>query len=263
MLKKTVKTSSEGISVVVVSNPDDLLDCETARIRWYLDKYPTYITQGYSLRFPAGINPENREQITNSVIRNAISYEFEINLTDYQRYAEQFQNVWRLIAEKCVPIATVVYGFIPTGQFKIVPTAYGTGGGQLVIDGPIFCRIPKYRTGNRRTEIELIVHEILAHGATAKLRNGTAIDESNPKCTHQWHKERLMDLLGRTFLVRSGMINTKDIKMQDKARKLACADVDPLYYTDSKKPNESRLKYEGKFGDLVRDLDLKLKKRAF
>ena len=129
------------------------------------------------------------------------------------------------------------------------------------MDGPVFCRIPKYRGSRFRTEREreFIVHEILAHGATAQIRNDTAIDESNPKCTHQWHKERLMDLLGRTFLVRSGMMISDNIIMQDKAREKAGMDVDPLYYLDHSAPDENRLRYDGRFGDLVRDLGLRLR----
>jgi hypothetical protein len=158
-----------------------------------------------------------------------------------------------------MPVARAVYGFEPVGRFEIVPTAYGTLGGQLVMDGPVFCMIPKYRGNASRTETEFIVHEILAHGVTARLRNDTAMDESNPKCSHQMHKERLMDLLGRTFLVRSGMMDPGAIKMQDRARENAAADVDPLYYVDAQNPDEYTLRYEGRFADLVRDLDAKLR----
>lgn len=261
MKKETLVVPNDGISVVSISDPDNLIGAEIGRVRWYLDKYPTYVAQGYQLRFPKGINPDNRDGITDQDIRTAIMGEFNTDLSDYQDYARQFEEAWIPIAEKLVPVAKTVYGFSPVGRFEIIPTAYGTGGGQLVMDGPVFCRLPKYRGGGFRTEREFIVHEILAHGATAKLRNDTVIDESNPKCTHQWHKERLMDLLGRTFLIRSGLMGRDDIRMQDKALEVAGTDVDPLYYKNHLTPDDNMLNYEGRFGDLVRELDTKLRSK--
>ena len=48
---------------------------------------------------------------------------------------------------------------------------------------------------------------------TENLREGTEIDESTATSSHPWYKERLMDLLGRTLLVREGILKREEVKM--------------------------------------------------
>ncbi len=255
---------NNGISISIINKREELLKNETKRVRWYLDKYNVYAAQGYLPRFPRLIDPRNCTNISESEIQRIVDTELDTDINDYHAYAVLFNEVWNLVKDKCIPVAREVYGFKPASHFTIMPTAYGMNGGQLVWDGPIYFRLPKYRNVNfRKTEKELIAHEILAHGATAKLRNNTSIDESNPKATHQWHKERLMDLLTRTFLVRSGLMQFSDVQMQEKAQQIAADDVDPLYYIDYQLPDENKLKYEGRFTQFVKDLDLKLKYTNF
>jgi len=245
--------------ISIISDRQDLIASETKRVRWYLDNYPVYAAQGYVLRFPKGIDPKSGAKLDDLEIKNMVAAEVAADIKDYRDYAASIAKTWDTVKDKCVPVARAVYGFDPAGNFTIIPTIYGTNGGQTVWDGPVYCRLPKYRPANFKSEAEFIVHEILAHGVTAKLRNNTAIDESNPKATHQWHKERLMDLLGRTFLVRSAMMGFSEVMMQEKAQQIAAAEVDPLYCQNPLSSSENELRYEGKFAQLVFDLDSKLK----
>ncbi|MFH0791878.1 MAG: hypothetical protein V1905_01545 [bacterium] len=246
-------------SVDIINDKNRLLAEETASVRWHLDNYLSFKGLGYTMRFPAGINPEGSGIITDDAIGEAIGQEMDLNFRDYQEYALEFQKVWQMIVDKCLPIAAEVYGFNPVGRLEIIPSVYGTGGGQLVTGGPVYFRIPKYRLGGGWcAEIEFIIHEILAHCATEKYREGTSIDES-ALCLYQWHKERLMDLLTRTILVRSGLMEKEKVWMNEVARIKAMADIDPLYYLDSENPDETKLRYEGRIRDLMAEIDLVLK----
>lgn len=96
MLKEIITVPTDSISVVSISDPDNLIGAEVECVRWYLDKYPTYVAQGYQLRFPKGINPDNRDEITDQDIRTAIMGEFDTDLADYQDYARQFEEAYSI-----------------------------------------------------------------------------------------------------------------------------------------------------------------------
>ncbi len=134
---------------------------------------------------------------------------------------------------------------------------YGTGGGSLEKDGTIFFKIPEYRSRIRSTE-ERITHEVLNHEATAKLREGTEIDESI-STSHQWYKERLMDLLGRTLLVRTGILGRDKVKMDEDIEKQVASIVDPIYYLNPENPDENNLRFNGKLQDLFNAVIEKIK----
>ena len=253
--------------IEVISNPAEILEHEVARVRWYLKEYARYKSLGYDsvLRFPEGIDPEDTN-VTDSDIRAAIDREFSANQADYEAYARKFQETWNGMSGAMLPTMVRLYGFPSSGHFKIVPTAYGTGGGSLKKGGVVFFRLPKFRpqvqdgSGAPKpiTEVEAITHEILCHEATAHLRDGTAIDDSPILATHQEHKERLMDLLGRTLLVRSGMMKREEVRMVGGGD-AASVDVDSLYYTNPTNPDENNLRFEGNLVGLVRAIEEKLK----
>jgi hypothetical protein len=166
--------------------------------------------------------------------------------------------------EIMLPVMADIYGFKPAGHFKIAPTAYGTGGGALEKDGPVYFRLPKFRPtagGKPITEIEAITHEILCHECTASLREGTALDESPVFATHQDVKEVLMDYLGRTLLVRSDMLKREDVRMVGGGDP-GDIDFDDLYYADPQHSNESNLQYEGRLEELIATIIEKLKETS-
>ncbi len=242
------------LKIVVISNPEEIIEHETKRVRWYLKEWQRYKELGYDnvIRFPAGINPED-DNVTDDEIRSAVQKEFGANQTDYESYTRTFKETWVGMRERMLPVITQVYGFTPTGHFRIVPTAYGTGGGSLEKGGPVFFRLPKFRpqtNGKPVTEAEAITHEILCHEVTAYLREGTALDDSPIFATHQNHKERLMDLLGRTLLVRAGLMKREDVRMVGGGD-LAATDIDQLYYSDHVLPDENQLRYEGRLPGLI------------
>jgi len=255
-----IKEETKGLTVEIVSDPELVVAHETARVRWYLKEYARYKSLGYDsiLRFPPGIDPANIENLSDEEVKTAVEKDYGANQADYAAEARNLRETWGAIAEKILPVVASVYGFTPSYHFKLVPTAYGTGGGALEKGGVIFFKLPKYRPAHGRTEAEAIVHEVLNHEATGELREGTSIDDSI-FTTHQWHKERLMDLLGRTLLVRSGLMKRENVVMDDYATEQAADVIDTLYYTDTDTPDESKLRYEGKLPDLVRAIEEKIK----
>jgi hypothetical protein len=253
------------LTIEAVSNPEAILDQETKRVRWYLKEWKRYKELGYDdvIRLPSGINPENTN-ITDEEIQSAIQNEFGENQADYEAYARTFQETWESLQEKMLPVMADVYGFEPVGHFKITPTAYGTGGGALEKDGPVYFRLPKFRPsagGKPITEVEAITHEILCHECTASLREGTALDESPVFATHQDVKEVLMDYLGRTLLVRSDMMKREDVRMVGGGDP-GNIDFDSLYYADSQNPSENSLRYEGRLKELIETIIEKLKETS-
>lgn len=253
--------SEPALNIEIVSNPEEIIADEVKRVRWYLKEYARYKELGYDsvIRFPADINPENPE-VTEDKIRTAIQKEFTANQADYEAYGRTFRETWDAMLGKMLPVMEQIYGFVPSGNFKIIPTAYGTGGGSLEKNGPVFFRLPKFRpqsNGDPITEVEAITHEILCHEATAHLREETALDDSPMFATHQEHKERLMDLLGRTLLVRSGLMKREDVRMVGGGNAVA-DEIDPIYYVDAEHSDENHLRYEGRLADLVHAIESKL-----
>ncbi len=251
-----------NLIIETVANPEAILDQEIKRVRWYVKEWKRYTELGYDsvIRLPTGIDPEN-QNTTDDEICAAIQEELESNRADYEAYAHTFRETWKAMQGKILPVMEQVYGFKPVGYFRIAPTAYGTGGGSLEKGEPVFFRLPKFRPNAGATpitEMEAITHEILCHECTAHLREKTALDDSPIFATHQDVKELLMDYLGRTLLVRSGLMKREEVHMVGGGSALEGLDFNALYYTDSQNPDESNLRYEGRLPELVNAIVEKL-----
>jgi hypothetical protein len=246
------------IKIEVISKKDDIIKNETDRILWYLKNYERYEKLGYSefLELPISINPKNykREDIEKSVEEDYFK-----NQENYESYSSELKYAWEKMSEKITEGMKELYGFTPSKSFILAPTFYGTGGGSVEKDGIIFFKIPpKDRSGIRSTE-ERITHEVLAHGLTENLREGTEIDESTTVSSHPWYKERLMDLLGRTLLVRGGILKREEVKMDGDIEKQVADIVDPIYYLNPGSPDENSLRFNGKLEDLFKAVIEKIK----
>lgn len=251
-------------TIEVVEDPETLLQLEFERTQWYLEHFSVYQKQGYGkiLRWPKGITPgtQNSEDQIKKVIKEEIAENFD----SYVGYAGKLKRSLEVLIESGLPVTSTLYGFPIEGNYKVAPTAYAVIAGQMTKDSPIFFRLPKFHpstlgdlfsTGKYRSDLGLLTHEIFNHGITAHLRDGTAIDESNPKCSHQLHKERLMDLLGRTILTRAGLMKRDSVAMQVRPAKQASSDIDSLYYSDPANPSEAHLTWEGDLKELISRVD--------
>lgn len=247
---------NRGIKIEVISKKEDIIKNETDRILWYLKNYARYEKLGYSdyLNLPASIDPKNYKR---EDVEKAVQQDYLKNQNDYESYAIELNNTWNNMIMKMTGAIQELYGFRPSNNFTLSPTIYGTGGGSLEKGGIIFFKIPENRSQERSTE-ERITHEVLSHEATANLRKGTEIDESI-STSHQWYKERLMDLLGRTLLVRTGILNREKVKMDGDIEKQVASIVDPIYYLNSENPDENNLRYEGRLQDLFNAVIEKIK----
>lgn len=263
--KQTVETKDANITnkeqminmkLEIMLKEDDIIKSESERILWYLKNYDRYEKLGYSeyLNLPVNINPRN---YTIQDIENAVLENYFKNKNDYESYAKELGDTWDKMSKDMIPVMQDLYGFTPSQDFTVAPTVYGTGGGALEKDGVIFFKIPKNRELERNTE-ERIAHEVLSHAATARLREGTEIDESI-STSHQWYKERLMDLLGRTLLVRSGVLKREEVKMDEDVENQVADIVDPIYYLNSNNQDENSLRYNGRVQDLFNAVVEKIK----
>ena len=246
----------EGIKIEVVSKREDIIKNETDRILWYLKNYERYEKLGYSdiLNLPLSINPKN---YTIEDVEKIVQEDYFKNQNNYETYAKELVETWNIMSEKMATAIKDLYGFSPSKNFTLAPTNYGTGGGSLEKDGIIFFKMPKNRLLERNTA-ERITHEILTHGVTASLREGTEIDESI-STSHQWYKERLMDLLGRTLLVRAGILKREEVKMDGDIEKQVASIVDPIYYSNPEISDENDLRYNGRLRDLFKAVIEKIK----
>ncbi len=247
---------NRGIKIEVISKKEDIINNEINRILWYLKNYERYEKLGYSdyLNLPISIDPKNYKR---EDVEKAVQQDYLKNQNNYESYALELNNTWNKIFKKMTGAIQELYGFKPSKNFILAPTVYGTGGGSLEKDGIIFFKIPEDRLQERSTE-ERITHEVLSHEATARLREGTEIDESI-STSHQWYKERLMDLLGRTLLVRTGILSRDKVKMDEDIEKQVASIVDPIYYLNPENPDENNLRYNGRLQDLFRAVIEKIK----
>ncbi|KKR06262.1 MAG: hypothetical protein UT34_C0001G0302 [candidate division WS6 bacterium GW2011_GWF2_39_15] len=228
---------------VDVLSGEKLINNEAERVRYYLTNYDSYKQKGIHglLRFPDGISPGLTYETP--AIRSAILAECQSLEKLYTRFSQDLILAVREIAPHITDL-TKLYGFNVHGLYRITPTAFGTIGGTIGLYDSVAFRLPGlydngdglwepkkwWSTGKYRTTIELITHEVLCHKVTTEIRAGTALDEEVPNATHQWHKEYLMDLLGRTFLTETGLMKPKDVTLQIKAIEVARKDIDPIYF---------------------------------
>ena len=243
--------------VEIVSSPEKIIASETKRVKWYLDNLSKYEEMGYPLNLPKGLTSES----SMAEIENAIISEYKEREQVYKNYSETLQRIWKDISKKVLPQMKKLYGIGSHFSFKLVPTAYGTGGGSLPNGNEIYFKIPEFSPmGSRpeKREVYGMVHEVLCHEATGYLREGTPIDDSI-YATHHFHKERLMDLLGRTLIVRAGLMDSQDVFMDEEASSKTNGLVDILYYQDPINPDENELKYEGNLKGLITELVRQIK----
>lgn len=225
---------------------NQLLDNETERVSYYLENYESYKQKGLDqlLRFPQGITPG--KSYNKSDIQKFISDEHTSLKDFYEEFSQRLTNATHEIYPHLRKLENL-YGFGLNGIFHLAPSAYGTIGGTIGLFNSIAFRLPNlyqddkaswrpdiwWTTGKYRSALELITHEVLAHKLTEELRSGTVIDEEVPHSSHQWHKEYLMDLIGRTFLTESELMVSDQVTMQVKAIEIAQREIDPLFFQKS------------------------------
>lgn len=256
---KIEREAANGFEIDIITDAQKLLDLETRRVLFYLSEYPKYKEKGYAkiLRFPSSIQPETDHGIGADHLREVIQREMQQNESHYTNFGRIFEKARQDIS-RCIPVAETLLGYKVAGKYAVAPTSYGTVGSP---QEPIFFRLPELRpntigqgftTGRYRTPLEMLIHEIVAHKATADIREGTSISDSID-CTHQKHKEHLMDLLGRTILVRSGLMSRENVAMQIDPQNVASGDITPLYY--GQRQSEDLLPWQGDARKLISDID--------
>lgn len=255
-----LEPKASSFSISVITDRDRLVQLEHERVMFYLDRYADYQQYHRILRFPDGIDPTRPP--SSDQIRQMVASELDRDKQLYHGFTEFFTDAIGQVNSHALPVAEELYGFPLHGNFEIAPTAYGT------IRSPneiIHVRLPEFlpsnlgmgfSTGSDRTPVEMLVHELVAHKATAKLREATSINDSID--SHQSYKERLMDLLGRSILTRSGILRPNQVAMQVRPEQEASVHVDPLYYSDSSMPSETDLPWAGDLSSLVTRIDTKL-----
>lgn len=253
------KLNESKFSIEILESHDELIDLETKRVMYYIEKFDEYRQKGYRdiILFPEGIDPTNSSEIEVAEVRNIIKIELDKKARLYHNFTASLKEMSKKL-QICIPSAKELYGFDIIGNYRIAPTSYGTVGSASDL---IFLRLPELRpanlgnaftTGKYRSLIEILIHEILAHKVTKYVRESTALEEPI-SATHQWHKEYLMDLLGRTILIESDLMKAGDVAMQVVAMRVAQKDIDPLYYDTG-----GNLPWRGDLQSLVKRIDMKL-----
>jgi|GEM_PF-3567384 len=270
-----VKYRFGNFCLEVISNYEELIHIETLRVMFYLENYEYYVKKGYAstLRFPRCVNPDQFPEIAlehfvfEKRVKEAVVSEFYENKDLYLEFVGLIcEEIERM--RVCIPVAEDLYGFLISGDYRIAPTAYGTIGSSHAHGnyGPMVFRIPKFlpkdvgcgfTTCKYRSLLEVLVHEVLSHGSTAKLREGTTICEFLPMCSHQQHKERLMDLLGYIILTETNLMKPDDVAMQRMAIDEAGGDIDPFYFD-----KERNLLWRGNLKGLIERIDTFLRNKG-
>lgn len=241
--------------VEIEDSIDKIIELELERVGRYLSNMGNYIKMGYKLRFP---KVSNIASASYSDIKSAVTQEVVSDKDEYLRFKEAYLDAISLILNSGVDnIARDLYGLDLPNFIKIVPSSYGTISSPINIikDTPMVIRLDKYFVGVQpRTKIETLVHEIWAHGFTAQYRANTELDDNLGSSTikvYPKHKERLMDLFGRTLLVRSKLIERGKIVMQDNMYEDIKSEVDSAYYIDNVNQSELLIKDEGNLQKII------------
>lgn len=261
VLKINMEISSNkfnGLELHVVLDQEEIIAHETRRVSDYLPRIDYYRNAGYNLRIPSDL-----VGLSGTELATKIDQYVERERDAYSTFAEKYTAAFdRITASGAASVASKLYGIHVSESVTLVPTQFGTMASPLDIlsDKPFFIRMDKFideppvlSNGKDRTPEERLVHEIFAHGLTAPYRSGTILDDRmtnainvRPKC-----KERLMDLLGRSILIRTGLIKHNDIAMQVKIVGDAPSVVDPAYYVDVIRADDGGIKFDGNIGDIV------------
>ena len=68
-----------------------------------------------------------------------------------------------------------------------------------------------------------------------------------------------MDLLGRTLLVRTGILKREEVKMDGDVEHEVASIIDPIYYLNLENPNENSLRHNGGVKNLFKAVVEKIK----
>lgn len=250
--------------VEIEDSIDKIIELEIERVGRYLSNLGNYSKMGYRLRLP---NLTDITSASYSDIKAAVVHEVTNDKDEYLRFKEAYLDTISLILKNGVnDIARDLYGVDLPSNIKIVPSSYGTISSPVNIarGTPMVIRIDKYFEGVQpRTKIETLIHEIWAHGFTAQYRANTELDDNlgaNTIKVYPKHKERLMDLFGRTLLVRSKLIERSKIVMQDSMYKDIKDEVDSAYYVDNTNQSELFVKDDGNLQKIIINVIDKIKK---
>lgn len=248
----------DRLELKVVLDKAEIIAHETRRVSDYLPRIDFYRNSGYNLRIP-----DDLIGLSGAELSAKIGKYVERESDEYLAFAEKHIAAFdRITTSGAVNVASKLYGIHVSESVTLVPTQFGTMASPLDIlsDKPFYIRMDKFideplvlSNGKDRTPEERLVHEIFAHGLTSPYRSGTILDDRmtnaikvRPKC-----KERLMDLLGRSILIRTGLMKHSDIAMQVKIVGDAPSVVDPAYYTDVGRADDGGIKFDGNIGDIV------------
>lgn len=244
-----------SLEVEIEDSLDNIINLDVERVGRYLNSFDNYLSLGYKIRFP---DIPNIKSASYGEIRNAIVFEVNTNKDEYTKFRDiYYDTISKVISAGIEKTAQGLYGIEMPKRVRIVPTLYGTISSPMNIERgtPFVIRIDKFVDNTRtRNHSEVLIHEIWAHGFTSAHRNGTELDDNLGIKTikpYPKHKERLMDLFGRTLLVRTGLMKRDEVAMQHKMYEDIINEVDEVYYGDSLNQDEFEIKDEGNLKKIV------------
>ena len=269
---------SNEISLLFLNFPnqnqvkEQLILAENARVNYYIQNYPSYMAKGYSLSLPKLILENiNAKDKALSLVETSVLKTINKRYLDYEKESKLYQNEWfELLDNNVFEIAREIVGSLSTVSRTLVPTFWGTGGSNWKIKS-FFPYIPKdkaidlFREGvifvkmDSRTKTDpmrrkkLIVHELIAHGTTEKLRENTPIDESF-NCTHQADKEWLVGEVEAQILWRMGCYPKLEDPQRQKISLQAQDSTRKAFYVDPfAPPDKLELKYPGNITKVIEE----------
>lgn len=226
----------------------------------------------YPLSLPATIRENIKtSQIALSLVKEAVQRTIDGHIADYQKESEAYQNQWQeLLDKKVLEIAKEIIGPLSSAIRTLIPTFWGTGGSnwevksffpyltedkatRLFGEGVIFVKMDSRSQTDPMRRKKLIVHELIAHGTTEKLREDTPMDESFA-CTHQADKEWLMGEIEAQILWRMDYYPRLEDPQRQKIASLAQDTTRKAFYVDPfTPPDKLELKYPGNIAKVIEE----------
>lgn len=252
-----------NLEVEIEDSLENIIIFDTERVGRYLNSVNNYIRMGYKLRFPnvKDINRASYEEIKKAVVSEVTS-----NNKEYIKFRDDyFETLNKIISAGIQKNAKDLYGIELPSRVKIVPSLYGTISSPMSVENrtPFVIRLDKFvDISQPRSRFETLTHEIWAHGFTSNYRSGTELDDNlGAKTTKLYprHKERLMDLFGRTLLVRTGLMQRNEVIMQQGMYEDIVDEVDQAYYIDKTNPNEYSVQDQGNLKKIVSNVILSIR----
>lgn len=253
-----------GLEVEIEDSLDNIINHDINRVGRYLSSLNNYLNMGYKIRFP---NVQDITKASYKEIKDAVVSEVNVNKDEYALFRDGYFDTFNKIVSAGIEKTTrVLYGIELPKKVMIVPTLYGTISSPMNLEKgtPFVIRVDKYIEGiQTRTRTELLIHEVWAHGFTSSYRAETELDDNLGIKTvkpYPKHKERLMDLFGRTLLVRTSLMQRNDVTMQNKMYEDIINEVDEVYYIDKSSQNEFQIKDEGDLRKIIRNVIVNIKR---